>query len=163
MVNTAAPLHGSRDRTASHSNCQICVGSVSACLILWLVLCALQRVSSWPNLLFHQLVTPVTTLPPNLFLNARLPACNLRLLHVSLHRQFLAAHGSKQHGKTKKQAELLHVIELSPHSSVSCTARPNRARHSVVEELQAWLHTLNTAGKSLQTVVPEDILVFVTP
>lgn len=36
----------------------------------------------------------------------------------------------------------------------------NQARHSVVTELMDWIHQLSLPGKSMKTVTPEDILVF---
>ena len=36
----------------------------------------------------------------------------------------------------------------------------NKARHAVVTELTSWLQQLNMPTKSMQTVMPEDILVF---
>lgn len=39
-------------------------------------------------------------------------------------------------------------------------ASTNKSRHAIVTELISWLQQLNMANKSMQTVMPEDILVF---
>lgn len=39
-------------------------------------------------------------------------------------------------------------------------ASTNKARHAAVTELMSWVHKLNMPTKSMQTVIPEDILVF---
>ena len=63
-----------------------------------------------------------------------------------------------------QQASLYHYTAglqtAAAFQQKAVKASTNKARHIAVTELTNWLQQLNLPDKSMQTVMPEDILVF---
>ena len=55
----------------------------------------------------------------------------------------------------------LQTAAALQHSAVK--ASTNTARHASVTEMESWQQQLNMPSKHEQTVMPEDILVFLVP